>query len=235
MKLNKRLLALSEMVMKPYDIAWDCCCDHGLLGFKILADGLVKHVNFVDVVPDITQHLQHKLTTYEHHLPSDISWNVLCEDVGKLTLFDIQQTQACNDNQLVIISGVGGELMIEMLNNLMARYKDSNIDFLLCPVQHTYKLRSTLIKLNFKLISEQLVVENNRGYELILVNQVGVKNIKVTGSELWQPTVAHKAYLSKLMTHYQRSLLANSIDHTMFESALRDYSTIFKQYHRNGI
>lgn len=219
------------MVIKPYDAVWDCCCDHGLLGFKILADGLVKHVNFVDVVPEITQQLQQKLLTYEHHLPCDVSWNVLCENVGELAILFDQKTQAKDYHQLVIISGVGGELMIEMLENLMIRYAGVNIDFLLCPVQHTYKLRSTLITLNFKLIREQLVVENNRGYELLLVNQVGDRSIDPTGSELWQPTLAHQDYLSKLITHYQRSLLSKNTDHNMYEAALQDYTSIFKQHY----
>ena len=219
------------MVIKPYAVVWDCCCDHGLLGFKILADGLVKHVNFVDVVPEITQQLHQKLSTNAHHLPGDISWKVLCENVGELALLDDQKAHAKNVHQLVIISGVGGELMIEMLENLMTRYKCMDIDFLLCPVQHTYKLRTSLIKLNFKLIREQLVVENNRGYELILVNQVGDRRIDVTGSELWQPTSAHQDYLSKLITHYQRSLLSKNIDISMYESALQDYTSIIKHHY----
>ena len=71
MKLNKRLLALAGMVKQPYDLVWDCCCDHGLLGFKILADGLVKQVNFVDVVPDIIERLDAKLKNIHivyHHM-----------------------------------------------------------------------------------------------------------------------------------------------------------------------
>ena len=230
MKLNKRLLTLSEMVVEPYDVVWDCCCDHGLLGFKILADGLVKQVNFVDVVPDIIQSLNEKLNTFSHHLPYHVQWEVFCQDVGQLQLQNVS-ADSNTANQLVIISGVGGELMIEMLTNLMMRYSGRNIDFLLCPVQHTYKLRGVLSKLNFKLKREQLVVENNRGYELMLVNQIGECNISHAGDDLWQPTIHHKQYLSKLIKHYQRSVGAAGVDRFLYQSALDDYQLVYNQYY----
>jgi tRNA (adenine22-N1)-methyltransferase len=233
MKLNKRLATLSEMVNEPYDVVWDCCCDHGLLGFKILSDGLVKQVNFVDVVPEITQQLTQKLSTYAHHLPNDITWNVLCKPVGELNLRYDLQSNITGYRQLVIISGVGGELIIEMLKELMSRYAGENIEFLLCPVQHTYKLRRALTALNFKLIREQLVVENNRGYELILVNQVGEQPIDNTGTELWLPTAAHRYYLSKLIAHYQRVVASNNVETETYQQALQDYQQIFKRYYQS--
>lgn len=233
MKLNKRLLTLSEMVTEPYQLVWDCCCDHGLLGFKILADGLVKQVNFVDVVPEIINQLQQKLTTYAHHLPADSDWKTFCQDVALLPLSNSDLIATIKPNQLVIISGIGGELMIEILTKLMARYAGLNIDFLLCPVHHTYKLRSALIKLNFKLKKEQLVIENKRGYELLLVNQVADKRLSLTGQELWLPQKNHRQYLSKLITHYQRVVEATNESVALNQCALIDYQNLFKRDYEN--
>jgi len=233
MKLNKRLLALSEMVTEPYQLVWDCCCDHGLLGFKILADGVVKQVNFVDVVPEIISQLEDKLTTYAHHLPVGSCWKTLCQDVALLPLLHSELTTEAKPTQLVIISGIGGELMIEILTRLMHRYAGLNIDFLLCPVHHTYKLRSALVKLNFKLKKEQLVIENKRGYELILVNQVADKKVSLTGQGLWLPQINHQQYLSKLITHYQRIASATNKSDLLNQSALIDYQNLFKKNYEN--
>lgn len=231
MKLNKRLLALSEMVIEPYQLVWDCCCDHGLLGFKILSDGLIKQVNFVDVVPQIINQLEQKLTTYAHHLPADSGWKTLCLDVALLPLLEGQHTNRDKPQQLVIISGIGGELMIDILTHLMTRFAGINIDFLLCPVHHTYKLRSTLIKLNFKLKKEQLVIENKRGYELMLVNQVAGKKISLTGDALWLPQKNHQQYLSKLITHYQRISGVSDQADLLNHCALHDYQYLYRQHY----
>lgn len=227
MKLNKRLLALAEMVKHPYGVVWDCCCDHGLLGFKILADGFVKQVNFVDVVPDIIDRLNTKLETYSHHLPVDVQWQTFCADVADIPLADSQdlmQTQPSGKpQQLVIISGVGGELMIDMLDKLIHRYNGHNIDYLLCPVHHTYKLRSKLLQLNFKLKQEQLIIDNKRGYELLLVNQLKGRELSATGNELWKNTKYHQDYLLKLITHYQRITTENGSSSLINQCALNDY------------
>ena len=227
MKINKRLLSLSEMVDGHYDLVWDCCCDHGLLGIKILTNNVIKEVNFVDVVPDIITQLHDKLTTYGHHLPRDAKWQTRCEDVGQLQLLDRYKANQFQANQLVIISGVGGELIAEVLTHLMSRYAGLNIDFLLCPVHHTYKLRSTLIQLNFKLKQEQLVIENKRGYELMLINQIQGVDLTLTGSQLWLPQDEQKQYLAKLITHYQRIVSANVDAEPLVQSALSDYQALY--------
>jgi tRNA (adenine22-N1)-methyltransferase len=208
MRLNKRLLALSEMVELPYPTVWDCCCDHGLLGFKILADGMVKNVNFVDCVPEIIERLNKKLTMYSSQLPANTQWQSLCVDVVNLPL-DIDLISSLKSNtriprHLIILSGVGGELMIDMIDKLTSQYDGYNIDYLLCPVHHTYKLRKKLISLNFKLKQEQIVVENNRGYELLLVNQQEGELLTLTGERQWKTKKSHHQYLLNLISHYQR-------------------------------
>jgi len=204
MKLNKRLLVLSEMVTKPYQLVWDCCCDHGLLGIKILSDGLVKQVNFVDLVPEIITNLDNKLSRFGHKLPVDCQWQTFCQDVALLSLDNALEKSHADTKELVIISGVGGELMLSMLSRLMESYSGKNIDFLLCPVNHTYQLREGLIKLNFKLIEERLVTDNDRGYELLLVNQTAQQPLSLLGECLWVNESESQLYLQKLIQHYQR-------------------------------
>jgi len=230
MKLNKRLLSLSEMVHEPYDLVWDCCCDHGLLGFKILASGLIKQVNFVDVVPDITDKLTAKLQQHGHHLPADAGWQVLCQDVSEINLEKSAQQLPIVSKQLVIISGVGGDLMIDIMKRIVTSYDDLNVDFLLCPVQHSYKLRKVLKDLQFKSKAERLVLENKRGYELLLISQTEGQPISLVGSyEFWQSNPDANIYLENLITHYQRSAIASEANQ-LSQFALDDYRVVKQQY-----
>ncbi|WP_409439412.1 tRNA (adenine(22)-N(1))-methyltransferase TrmK [Psychromonas sp. GE-S-Ul-11] len=230
MKLNKRLLSLSEMVNEPYDLVWDCCCDHGLLGFKILAGGLIKQLNFVDVVPEITDKLALKLQQHGHHLPADVRWKVLCQDVSEIKLAESALQLPMTAKQLVIISGIGGDLMIDIMKRLVTTCKDLHLDFLLCPVQHTYKLRKVLRELEFKSKAERLVLENKRGYELLLISQIEGQAISLTGSDgLWKSHPSATIYLKKLMTHYQRSVIADK-HNQLNQLALDDYRRVEQRY-----
>ncbi|RBW47257.1 hypothetical protein DS885_04160 [Psychromonas sp. B3M02] len=229
MKLNKRLLTLSEMVNEHYDLVWDCCCDHGLLGFKILADGVIKELNFVDLVPDITNKLKRKLQQHGHHLPKDAQWQVLCQDVSEIALAKLASQLPNDARQLVIISGIGGDLIIEILNKLTPNCSGLHVDFLLCPVQHTYKLRKRLRELQFKSKDERLVLENNRGYELMLISHSAGQAMSLTGSDMmWKNNPLASDYLNKLIGHYQRSLRANQRD-LLYQSALDDYCRLKEQ------
>lgn len=216
-KLSKRLQQLTAMVTFQYDHIWDCCCDHGLLGFALLSRNLINkapqpivpHVNntihFVDIVPELITTVQHKLKRFYPHS----NWQTYCLDVAKLPLRQYQ------GRHLVIIAGVGSDLMIEFIKAIVQQHKDLNIDFLLCPVHHQFALREQLIALNFSLKDEVLIEENRRFYEILLVSSwsdsASEKPNKVSpvGDKIWQTSssqqreIAQK-YLHKSLSHYQR-------------------------------
>lgn len=235
MKMNKRLTALAEMVLEPYEVVWDCCCDHGLLGMKVLASGRVKQVFFVDVVPDILDKLKNKLITYGQQFPVHVKWEILCCDAGSVNLSLIEENiddqRQISAKQLVIISGVGGDLLIDMLERIVTRNRGLNIDYLLCPVQHTYKVRAVLKKLKFKLKREQLIIDNNRGYEMLLVNQHQGVELTLTGNTFWEKTVEHQDYLEKLIDHYQRIKNSRPQDEVLNISALKEYRNLYHKYY----
>ena len=59
MDKNKRLLRpgsrlslLENMLVEPYRMVWDCCCDHGLLGMSLLKRSRASEVIFVDVLEE---------------------------------------------------------------------------------------------------------------------------------------------------------------------------------------
>ncbi len=209
MKLSKRLQQIEKMVTSQYSHIWDCCCDHGLLGCALLSrlaaanisTNMPSNIHFVDIVPELMAELENKL----HRFYPSSTWETHCLDVAKLPLAQYE------GKHLIIIAGIGGDLMIEFIETIYQQHKSLNIDFLLCPVHHQFSLRSKLIELDFSLKHEVLVEDNQRFYEVILVSSTSEENSKINpvGDKIWQleskkQTEIADRYLSKTLNHYQR-------------------------------
>lgn len=201
MKISKRLQQLDEMIVGNYQNIWDCCCDHGLLGFNLLQRKAAGKIHFVDIVETLTSALTIKLKHFFSGEEFNNCWQVHNIDAGKISL----STETIENNDLVIIAGVGGDRVIEIVNQIIDRYPQRTIEFLLSPIHHNYKVRQALIKNNMGLINEKLINENNRFYELMHVSTNSATPISSIGSILWdfsQPETA--IYLDKTIAHYQR-------------------------------
>ncbi|MGZ9897793.1 tRNA (adenine(22)-N(1))-methyltransferase [Shewanella gaetbuli] len=223
MKLGHRLSSIVDMIPMQYQHIWDCCCDHGLLGAEMLNRQLAKQIHFVDIVPELMATVEQKLqrfypiaTDSYAYLPQ---WSVHTQDVAKLPLADY------NGTQLIVIAGVGGDLMASMVNSLIQNNPQLTLDFLLCPVLQVATLRSTLIQHRCSLLDELLVTENKRFYELIYVRYQAegltvskpLNNplVSLFGDKIWQlPRNSHPAstlqatdlqrYLTVTINHYQK-------------------------------
>ncbi len=200
-KLSKRIQKIESMVTSHYDHIWDCCCDHGLLGMSLLSQQENSKVHFVDIVPELMATLKNKLERFY----KNFTWQSHCIDVAKLPLAQYQ------GKHLVIIAGVGGDLMIKFIEAIYQQHKRLNIDFLLCPVHHQYALRQKLIKLDFSLKNEVLIEDNRRFYEILHVSSTSniTANISPIGDNIWCATDDYQAavvdkYLTKTLSHYQR-------------------------------
>ena len=195
MKISKRLQAIADLIpSQHYQHIWDCCCDHGHLGMTLLSQDCAKHIHFVDIVPAIMTQLEQKLARYF----SSQQWQVHCCDVNDLAL-------APNSRQLVIIAGVGGEQTAKMVSQLVNKFPDLTLDFILCPVRQQYHVRRSLIELDYHLIDEVLIEENNRFYEIIYLSYQGANLLTDVGSLLWRKQDLQALnYLTRTIAHYQR-------------------------------
>jgi len=214
-KLSNRLQQIASMVTSQYDHIWDCCCDHGLLGFSLLSSQASSNIHFVDIVPALMTELEQKLQRF----CPDSRWKTHCIDVASLPLAQYK------GKQLIIIAGVGGDLMMQFIEAIVQQHRSTNsgvnldIDFLLCPVHHQYALRQQLIALDFSLQDEMLVAENRRFYEILHVSskQDSARPVSLVGDKIWQEISAGAgqkqsskqaeiaaSYLSKIIKHYQR-------------------------------
>ena len=214
MKLGKRLKQIESMVTAQYDHIWDCCCDHGLLGAALLAHNAAPNIHFVDIVPELMHQLENKLHQfYPKNTESNSRWQMHCMDAKALPL------QKFNGKHLVIIAGVGGDLMTDLVREIYQKNPASDIDFLLCPVHHQFTLRQQLIQLDCSLLNEILIVENRRFYEILLVSTKPKPLAKINpiGSLIWQSTTPEQTkiasdYLKKTLDHYKRVQLSRQYD-----------------------
>ena len=230
MKLSQRLKQLDNMTVDGYDHIWDCCCDHGLLGAALLSRSAANCIHFVDIAAPLMAELEARLSQFfpsSSVLSPDISnltsnrtlnktsestqplWRTHCMDVAQLPLAEY------SGRHLVIIAGVGGDLMQRIMAQLLKRHPQLPLDFLLCPVHHQYAVRQQLQCLNFSLQEERLLRENGRYYELLRVSSPASpsysqgKVIHSVGDDIWQCNTPAQmdvvqTYLTKVLTHYQR-------------------------------
>ncbi|MCS6161294.1 tRNA (adenine(22)-N(1))-methyltransferase [Shewanella baltica] len=240
MKISQRLQQINSMISGHYDHIWDCCCDHGLLGMLLLERSAARHVHFVDCVPSLMQALELRLQRFfpadisglnpnlaphsdpdlnpeidphlnlgiDPNLSCHTQWQVHCLDVAALPLVQTSD----KDKQLIIIAGVGGELLVDLVRAILALHPQRYLEFILCPVHHNYYVRQSLTALGLGLKSEHLLEENQRFYEILHVSTIAAPNglpISATGSLMWQmldeaSLPRAQRYLSQVIGHYQR-------------------------------
>lgn len=213
LKFSNRLKQIEQMVTTEYSHIWDCCCDHGFLGATLLARQ-AANIHFVDIVPELMAQLEHKLKRFFPH--STANWSTHCLDVSKLPLAQYE------GKHLIIIAGIGGDLMIQFVDAIHQKHSHLTLDFLLCPVRQQFALRQKLINLNFSLKREKLVEDNHRFYEAILVSSFTdiYAPISPVGDKIWhstsaEQTIVTKKYLNQILNHYQRIQQggATNVDH----------------------
>lgn len=215
--LNNRLAALSGMITRHYNHIWDCCCDHGHLGMALIQSGSATTVHFVDVVSPLIDVLTAKL---EQQHPDSDCWETHYCDLNRLTLPDR------HSEHLVIIAGVGGDLTIEFVKNMIANNPQHKIEFLLCPVRHNAKVRQALKDLGLKLFNESIVFDKGLFYEVIHASSKAQEEIAITGSLMWDnQNPKHLQYLEKTIEHYERAVRSSPEKYADLLSHYRELKT----------
>ncbi len=103
-QLSSRLQFIYDHLL-PGRPVWDLCCDHGLLGQAALASGKFPKVYFVDQV-------EHIMAPLKQTFGSDPHASMLCQDAGQIS--DVVEGT-------VVIAGVGGDRILQILGGLCER------------------------------------------------------------------------------------------------------------------
>lgn len=196
-KLSRRLEALVEHCDGEYQHIWDMCCDHGYLGMTLIKKHPSANIHFVDIVPSLTKEVSSNLERF--FAQDSARLHVSCQDVVDAPLSEFAGTT------LVVIAGIGGELMMSMITALREKHAHRNVDFLLCPVNETYLLRRQLSKLNLNKLEETLVEDGGRYYEVIKVSTQNGTNLSLFGDDIWQHEQSLR-YSRQLVTHYEQRM-----------------------------
>jgi tRNA (adenine22-N1)-methyltransferase len=241
LKLSKRLKQIEALISADYTHIWDTCCDHGHLGTSLIAHQKAPNIHLVDIVPELITPLDEKLsrlfanpyspTHSDTHSPIPTHWQTHCLDISKLPL------QLHSGKHLVIIAGIGGDLMIECMRSIISQQPTREIDFLLCPVRHLHTLRQQLIELNMTLVKEVLLKDNKIFYEILLLSNTPLPAGQLTplnpvspiGEAIWQGKTAKEQsdaqeYLDIKRKHYQR--MQQWLNNTELDNVIQAYQAI---------
>lgn len=200
-KLSQRLTALYQGIPKnQFHQIWDCCCDHGYLGQKLMTEHVKSHIHLVDVVPHLIDEISNRFKTLDYIQESQYSLH--CMDAAAIRLDDTL------DN-LVIISGVGGDLLIEMVKAIVSNHPSlvatGSVSFLLCPVRQLHKVREGLNTLCLGLVEEKIVKDKQLFYEVIMVSNQSKTNVSPVGDNMWNlKNKDHVEYRDTMIKHYSK-------------------------------
>lgn len=211
-KLSPRLRAIFNLIDSKFDEIWDTCCDHGLLGLALLESKKASKIHFVDSIPKIMEKLESRIDSLELEFSHSYELHTLKAEKIKIT----------SPNSLISICGVGGDLAIGILSEILKNNDLSKGEVLISAQYHIFELRKFLKDHGFKLIKEELTFEGSRGYELLLVGLGKGSEIDPVGSALFDANDEKVlSYFKNLVNHYEKKTLGDE-----------DYRVILKSYEK---
>lgn len=169
-KLSHRLQNIFDMINPRTTCVWDICCDHGYLG--IASSKFFNKVILLDSVQSITS-----------SIPTDIPRvDILNQDA---TEYNFANKYYKNT---YVLAGIGDDLTIKILNNLIPNLKENDEIILNCHKNITL-LRKFLMDKNFKLLEERLVEDKSQFYELIKVDMQSSSDVSQYGENFWNENI----------------------------------------------
>jgi tRNA A22 N-methylase len=166
----KRIPTILSMI-PPSDHCYDMFCDHGKIGSEALKSGQCKHVTFVDVKNHLIENLKinhkEKNSTY------------FTEDARRIHI---------KENSIVLLCGVGGNLIIDCLKSYINQNNAHTLSFLVSPNMHALELRHFLMQNNLYGLKECVAQDSKRCYEVLLVTtspSQEAKKIELFNKDHW--------------------------------------------------
>lgn len=161
-KLSKRLYAISTLISKNSIVA-DIGTDHAFLPCYLVQTGWSKSALACDIADGPL--ISAKKTVISNKLEDKIS---LIKSDG---LENVPITEITD----VIIAGMGGELILEIILRDI-RTKTIKLNYILQPMTAADKLRRGLYQNGFCIVREIAVTENTHNYSVMQVKYTGVKS-----------------------------------------------------------
>ncbi len=158
MKLDARLFAIAEQVRRGVTV-YDVGTDHAYLPVYLLQQRIVPHAVASDVAEGP---LASAKETVLHAGLGNRMETILSDGLAEITLFP-----PCD----VVIAGMGGDLMVQILSKKPA-IKDKTVHLILQPMTKQENLRHYLATNGF-FIDSELVAEAGKLYEILCCHYTG--------------------------------------------------------------
>lgn len=182
-KLPKRLQTIADLVDKNTVIA-DIGCDHGWLPIYLCLNNKIKKAYACDVAKMPLSKAQENVKKY--NLDDNISF-LLCDGLSKLN----------DDVDQVIIAGMGGHLIAKIIDESPYQYNT----YILQPNTHHEVVREQLVKSNYRIIDEKMIVDQKKTY-VIIKAQKSNDIIKYSSLEIKYGPILMKTKTSEFISFY---------------------------------
>ena len=149
--IDDRLKSIASLVSKC-DVIADVGTDHGYLPIYLIQNNIANFAFATDVAASPLASAKENIAKYG--LESKFK-TILCDGLTKLP----------KNVDTVIIAGMGGNLMIDILENKKFEYKT----YVLQPNLHHYALRKYLMEHNYTIVDEKITYANKKYYEIFKV------------------------------------------------------------------
>ena len=149
-QLDKRLSAVAGLVREGADIC-DVGTDHAHLPCYLARTGKYGKIYACDLKPKPLEFARAQI----EHQGVDV---ILVQSDG------LENIPPCDD---VIIAGMGGELIAEIIEKMPGCFKNPNLRLILQPMTKKEDLRNRLNQSGYEIISEKSVIEKNRAFTII--------------------------------------------------------------------
>lgn len=157
LKITPRMLAIMNMVEKGSRLA-DVGTDHGIIPVVLVLNGKVNKVVASDISYKSLEKAVRIIKKYglDMYIDARVGYGL-----EVLAPYEV-------DN--VIIAGLSGKQIAEILEKSPHIAKEIK-RFILQPVQHSDYLRKWLVTNSYKIIDEDLVIENDKFYQIIVARK----------------------------------------------------------------
>lgn len=183
-KYSRRINYIQEQVSTEAPVVWDLCCDHGQIGMGLERDN--RKVYFLDQVNSIIQNIK------DTYIPS-----------GAIILADarIYKFPLSKEKTVFIICGIGGELGIEILGNLIPQLR-TNDEIVFSPHNGLLKVRKMLSDSKLYSLKEAVIADNNQFYEIFVLSLSGENKTPALPGKYWSMSDDELAYIKHQIDFY---------------------------------
>lgn len=152
-KLSERLLAVTDLIT-PCEVIADVGCDHGYTSIYILQNKLANKVIATDVNEGPLKKASQNVRIYG------------LEDKVELRLSDGLSKYEPGEMQAIVISGMGGNLMVDILEKGKVVTEKAE-QLILQPQSDIARVRHYLQDSGFRIVSESFVKEDGKFYPMM--------------------------------------------------------------------